>query len=289
MPKVGRDAKIHSEFSRIEALPVFPAVAVKVLEIRNRPDHSSAEIADCVRRDTALTTRVLALANSALFAPRRPIATLPHAIAFVGEAAVTAAVVAAAMERMLGQPGKPLGEPERVLWRHSLLVAAFARRMARRRGLDGDEALVIGLLHDIGLLQLRSRPAESLEELRRARADGRSPRAAEALVFGAHHADVGAAMLVTLGVPEDVAHAVSLHHGPQANAPASVADCVHVGDWLAAEMGFVPEEEAPASAPREYVLQRLAIRGSHIQDERDAVEVEIADVERRLGAALPSA
>ncbi len=269
--------------ARIDELPVFPGVAVRVLSIVRDPKHAAVDVARCIEADPALATRVLALANSALFAPRRPIRTLSHAALYIGERALTGAVVAAAVERFFaGGAPRPRGGEE-ILWRHSLAVAAEARSLARRVGLDGDRALVLGILHDVGLLYLRSEAAALAEEIEQSRAAGLDRHAAEVATFGADHSTLGGALLASFGLPPDLAHGVMLHHAPPDDAPATEEDCVHAADSIAALAGLAPAEEIGSDPPHAAVMARLGIREEDLAKLRDALPEELRAMEQSLG------
>jgi len=268
--------------ARIDELPVFPAVAVRVLAIVRDPKHSTLDVAKCVEADPALATRVLALANSALFSPRRPIRTLTHATMFIGERALTGAVVAAAIERFYGR-GSPQAAQHEPIWRHSLAVGAIARELARRVGLDAERAMALGLIHDVGLLHLRVEADALGDEIRAAREMGLPQRAAEIATFGADHALLGGAILASLGLPEDLADGVTEHHDPPDDAPASEEDCLHVADAIASAAEIAPDEELDPEPPRDAVLYRLALGSVDLENEVAKVPEMVDALERSLG------
>ncbi len=61
-------------------LPTLPKVALKVRTAVEKGDHSATEIAELLAQDTALSVRLLQLANSPLYRARTKIDSLQMAI-----------------------------------------------------------------------------------------------------------------------------------------------------------------------------------------------------------------
>jgi HD-like signal output (HDOD) protein len=68
----------------VGTLNMLPAVAVQALQIANNPDCDLGKLAGVIQRDLKLTTMILRMANSALFSPPKPIASLHHAVLTIG-------------------------------------------------------------------------------------------------------------------------------------------------------------------------------------------------------------
>lgn len=271
--------------ARIDELPVFPAVAVRVLGVLKQADHDVCDVARCVELDPALAVRVLALANSALFSPKRPIRTIAHATLYIGERALFGAVLAAAAERFFHAKPLPTTANEATLWEHSLAVSSIARKLAQRVGLDGDRAMALGILHDVGLLYLRTETQALQEEIEAARSAGLSRREAELATFGADHALLGGALLAAFGLPEDLANGVTTHHDVVEDAPASEEDCVHLADKIAAAAGLLPDEEVPPEEPSPLLLSRLAVDVITLEELVKEAPADLAAMQQQLGVA----
>ena len=59
----------------VGTLNMLPTVAVQALQIANDPECDLGKLAGVIQRDLKLTTLILRMANSALFAPPKPIAS----------------------------------------------------------------------------------------------------------------------------------------------------------------------------------------------------------------------
>lgn len=142
--RVIRHAELH--------LPMLPQVVQRALVMAQSEDVDFNRLATVLEADAALTASILRRANSAESAPVDRITRLPDALARLGRRKVLAVVAAAATKRVtLEATGL---DPRRALqiWHTSAAAAAVMHVAARHFGLPADEAALIGLLHDLGVL-----------------------------------------------------------------------------------------------------------------------------------------
>ena len=148
-------AKIRDDikYNRL-ALPTLPEVAMKVRKVVENPNASVSQMAKVLNADPALSARLLRVANSPLHRARSPIESVQTAVARLGVKLVRNLVSALVMEQLYNSgSNKRINEELSKLWTHSVSVAALSNVMARKfTSLSADEAMLAGLLHDIGKL-----------------------------------------------------------------------------------------------------------------------------------------
>jgi HD-like signal output (HDOD) protein len=144
-------------------LPPPPQVAVEVTRL-TRADETdegnvtanAAELAKLIQRDVALAGQVMRVANSALYARRTPVVTLPQAIAWLGMREVRTIAYAVAVQGQVFASTyfrKEMTE----LWRESIITALFAQEVARLKRRNVESAYLCGLLHRVGMAIVLSR------------------------------------------------------------------------------------------------------------------------------------
>lgn len=212
-------------------LPSFPDVAVRVRKVLTDEGVTAEKIARVVGSDAGLVARVLSLANSAaLNRSGKPVNDLKSAINRIGHNNVRTAAVsfAIAQLRHAGELKNILKELEQ-LWNEATMVAALSFSVAsRQRGINADEAMLAGLLHNIGKIYILARANKHGAFLD-------DPGARDEVIRG-WHASIGKAIVENWGFPTDISEAVGEHeHIDRAPAgPADVADVLTVATMMSA-------------------------------------------------------
>jgi HD-like signal output (HDOD) protein len=189
-------------------LPVLPEVAAEVLASTSREECDLRALADLVRRDQAMATHFLRVANSPLYLPKTKIVSLQQALARLGMSAVREiALLISVKTRTFQVRGYERQLKEQ--FRHSLGAALFAQEIARMRRYNVEEAFLAGLLHDVG------RPVllQALVDLHREAGLVPVSAAIEAAAT-ADHARVGSSLIAKWSLPASLAATILCHHTP---------------------------------------------------------------------------
>jgi HD-like signal output (HDOD) protein len=227
------DANIRALVAGIDHLPSAPDVYFKLTQALARPDTSIAEIAEIIRKDPAISAKILQLVNSAYFGLPQRVATLQQAVSYLGVDPIKALALSAHVFGTF-EGATAAGLSIDGLQKFSFLTASLAKRFAADKML-GDEAFTSGIVHDVGRLMLAMRMPERFQEIQRAAASsGRAAHAVEREQLGASHAEVGAYLLGAWGLPLSVVEAVAFHHTPSAacDGAREVLAVVHVAGAL---------------------------------------------------------
>jgi len=186
-------------------LPALPEVALKARKLLNDQATTSNQISKVISADAVITTKLLRVVNSPLYRSRTQVEDVKMAITRLGNANVRSLVTSLAMEQLY-----QAGSSETVTlklkenWKHSLHVAALSFVIARDfTELSPDEAMLGGLIHDIGVLPVLQY-AELLPEVLSNKA------ALDRLTF-ALHTKIGELILKKWNFPEELV-AVACEH-----------------------------------------------------------------------------
>jgi HD-like signal output (HDOD) protein len=140
-------------------LPSFPDVAQRVQRALEDPRTTPAKVARVIGIDAALAVRILQLANSAFLNPSaKPITELQQAVNRLGHQLVRCTAVSFSLQQMTKSQEAVLRPQLHELWRQGTLVASIAYVLAREtKAANPEEALVAGLMHNIGSLYIITR------------------------------------------------------------------------------------------------------------------------------------
>ncbi len=201
---------VHELLDDIKAnritLPTLPEVANKIRTIVDNPNSSANDLYDTLKLDAALSARLLKLANSPLFRAKKSIEDLNTAITRLGNRNIKNLVTNLVLEQMFQSECYSLEVQNKLKaqWKHNLRIAAISYFLAKNyTSLNADEAMMAGLIHDIGTLPIIEY-AESIPEL------SSNPAALEMLVSKLH-TNIGRLILKKWRFPESLITVASEH------------------------------------------------------------------------------
>jgi putative nucleotidyltransferase with HDIG domain len=147
-------------------LPTLPEVALRVRDVVDDENANAAQIAEIIAQDAALSARLIQVANSPLYRGGREIDRLSMVVSRLGSKLVRNLVTSQVMKQMFQATNDIVDQRLRAVWEHSVQVAAIARALSgRSRNVMPDQAMLAGLLHDIGTLPILYRAEERSELL----------------------------------------------------------------------------------------------------------------------------
>lgn len=269
-------ADIARDLSGDVIFPTYLDASLGVLHALKSPSISIEQVAEVVRIEPLVASKLLHLANSVAYNPAgRPVTHIEQAIQRLGFASVRSVALNVAMQQMLRSRNlAPFEDIARQTWERTLLVAAISRTLARRLGrVDPEDALLAGLVCDIGVFYLLYRAAEYPEYHER--------RAELIELIRGWHASIGDSLLEVLGIPETVRAAIRTQHEGNGTAGGDVASC-SLADVLhfATLLADAPCPWAAETTPDPEVAEQRARFADLIADAWDdirAIQASLAD------------
>jgi putative nucleotidyltransferase with HDIG domain len=259
----------------------LPEIFLKINEMIDSPRYSAADIGRVVSNDTALSARLLKIANSVFYGFPSQIDTISRAITVIGTRELRELILATSVIRCFkGLPNDLVTMED--FWRHSVCCGLAARSLAKQRGEQLVERFfVAGLLHDIGsLLVYRKIPELAREALLRAQHNNVPLYKAEQEVMGFDHAMVGAEILRKWKLPEHFQESTEFHHNPtRALRYPNQTALIHIADVVsdALQYGNSGDPHVPPMDPQAWQMAGLS---------DDIISPVIADVEQQFNHVL---
>jgi HD-like signal output (HDOD) protein len=202
-------------------LPSFSAPAVSTLSLL-RSDADMSQIVQRLMADPGLNVRILRRVNSAAFGLRRKVTNLEHAANLLGRSRIESLVLTAAVSDSLPSPS---GIDTAGFWQTSARRACLARHLASLLCPSQEtEAFTAALLQDMAVPFLAESSLDRYAAIykRFVIDDSSTLQEMEQGAFGYDHAQVGALMAETWGLPEPLVTAIADHHLPGQCAPLTV-------------------------------------------------------------------
>lgn len=258
---------IGSFIRQVGTLPSLPTLYHELTQAVGDPNASITAIGSIVRKDQSLTSRLLKLANSALYSFPSQVETIEEALQLIGlREMCDLALATSVISTFKNLPPELVNVAD--FWRHSIACGVTCGLLAENNHDPAAERFFVGgLLHDIGRLVmfLKARD-QSLEILHRCEAEGAPSCAVERLVLGFDHATLGGELLALWHLPSTLVEMVRRHHQPLGLSLASSdVAAVHYADFIVTALEFGSSGESGVSPLSEEAHQRCALEASQVE------------------------
>jgi len=238
-------------------LPVFRAVALKMLNLLGNEQAEVQTLASLLRSDPGLSAQVLSAANSPLYGNSQHIDNLSRAILVLGFDRTKALTLTLALKSFLKKPSNPKAMES--CWQHSLASALVAEELAPLYEIDKDQAYTAALIHDVGRLGLMLAYGEHYTPVLEAPHDSAAAcLESERNLFEMDHCQAGLWLTQRWGFPPAYSRVAGCHHDELPAAPQDLASLAHAACLLADALGFqaVAWSEPPSA---ERILAQLPV------------------------------
>jgi putative nucleotidyltransferase with HDIG domain len=210
---------VRERIQKLSSLPSLAVVKYQLIKTINKENASIEDIAEIIKHDQALASRVIAIANSAFLGYPGRIGAIEQAVMLLGFDLVRSISLAASIFNVFASQYGNFKQ----IWAHSYVVANIASALCGKAdGAERGNCFLAGLLHDIGRLALfrimsESAPGAGAHELLKLR--GEELLTAEEKVAGCSHTEAAKWFLEHLCFPEEIIIPIQNHHMPAYEGP----------------------------------------------------------------------
>jgi len=263
----------------------MPGAAMKLLALTDDPDLSVSQIDNILRQDAGHTANLLKLANSAYFGIPSKVGSVRQAVLLLGLRRLIQMVIASCVSGILSKPVAGYDLPPGELWRHSIAVSVAAEGLVKELNLvAAEEIFTAALLHDVGKLALGDFVEDDFKKIEAVLTRGIAFDAAENLVLGTNHAEIGARILNQWSFPPEIVNAVRWHHDPESAAKVDLMlDVVHVANVLCLMSDVGADRHGMQQQPSAAVIERLGLESYHLEKVAGQTSQWVAELTEVLG------
>ncbi len=192
-------------------LPTLPEVALRVRDTLEDENSSLIDVAKIITSDAALSARMIQVSNSPLLRAANPIESVEAAVTRMGSNMIRNLVTSMVMEQMFQATSDVTDKRLRKIWEHSTEVAAISHALASQfTKLQPEQAMLAGLVHDIGALPILSRAEDYPDLLDDEETLDR--------IINSVHTTIGAEILRKWNFPEELILVAEEHEDLQRNS-----------------------------------------------------------------------
>lgn len=265
-------------------LPSLPAVAYEVLELTRGDDVDLKAVADAIRNDQGLATKVIRTVNSSYYALSKPCATIHQAMVYLGLNTVKTIVLSFTLADTLDSSDESEDAFDfELYWRRTLYAAAAARTLAERTKVcPPEEAYLAAIMQDMGMIALlRALDKRYAHLVNEVGLDHRQLARAERDDLGLTHLEVGAELAKRWKLPDQFVEAVQHHEWPD-NAPEEwrpLVRIVHLS--MLVSIGMAMPQQTNVMALFERLIQSwFSVPSCDIQSILETIQTGVRELGR---------
>ncbi len=235
------------KFKKIRTLP---HIVSRLVQLVNDEDSTLQDFEEVIRMDPALVARLLTLVNSSYFGLTRKVDSISRAVALLGMKNLHNIAVTDAIQGMLRSDfGTTEFSPQR-LWLHSAASSICCKMIAERIfTINGDDAYLCGILHDIGLIvEMEAEKETFLKLIERLVCDGPTIIELEEELFQSNHCQIGYMLAQDWHIAAPIADAIRDHHQDDGMIiPHSPTGILQMSEYIIQQLGFSIKDGLTAS------------------------------------------
>ena len=240
----------------VDQMPPFPKSVHRIIELSADMNCGPKDLVQVIEHDPVITMKLLKLVNSAFFSLSRSIASVRHALVYLGLNTVKNLALSIATVDSLPRKNMACFNTHDFLL-HSLTTASIAQHIAKEFNIESDttDVFVAALLHDFGKAVLAQfEPGLFAQAVEESLTNKEPLHLAELRIIGADHAQVGGMLAEKWELPKELVDCIQEHHQ---GISSPLGDCVFVANQISkqAEFGHAGNiiiEEFP-----DYIIQRF--------------------------------
>ena len=217
-------------------LPSIPGVAMKIVDLANKPETSMAQICDYVTMDPALSAKFLKVARSPLYLTRRSATNVRQAISLLGTHASIMIALSFSLVHSNQEPPGSQHIDRSHFWRRAMLSGLACRALGEKSNLKKlDDLFLAGLLQDIGILVFDAMMPLEYRQINQQADTHETLIQAERATFGTGHDEVGYWLLKRWKLPDYLALSCLANHSlkKEKEAMSKMSACIAVSGMIA--------------------------------------------------------
>ena len=209
-------------------MPPLSEPMARALEAIRAPQVDTRALSRLLMQDTILASKTFKLVNSPYFsASSKQLSSINKALLSLGAMKVKNIIIALVLQKLYETEGPA------DLFEHSLRCATACEFLANEyKCINPDDAFILGFLHDIGQVILKSKYPKYIDVYNEAKGNYDVLVAAEMKNFGVTHSVLGAKLCEKWRLPAILSDTLYYHHAPRMAKIPFAAGIVYISDRL---------------------------------------------------------
>ncbi len=240
-------ARLIKKYKRGNTLP---HIVTRLAQLINDEDSTLRDFEEIISLDPALVGRLLTLVNSSYYGLVHKVDSVSRAIALLGMKNLHNIAVTDALKGMFRSKKCNATFSHDRLWIHCAATGICSKMVAERIfSINGDDAYLAGILHDIGLIvEWQEAEKKFLEVYNQLQPDGPSIIELEQEYIGTDHCEIGYLLAGEWQMSESLCEAIRDHHSKnESTTPESLTGILQMSEYILSQLDFTLKKNIPVS------------------------------------------
>jgi HD-like signal output (HDOD) protein len=204
---------INDILKKVDEFPTLPTIYSSLMDLMENPRTTTYELAALLSQDQASASKLLKVANSAIYGFQGRISTISQAILYIGFDEVKNLVTALTILRLFDSLESKHEINPVDLWKHSIGVGIITRLIGKSSGIRNlENYFLAGILHDLGkLVFLKILPVEYAKVIEFSVDFKLTVREAELKLLGLTHTVIGELLADKWRLPTSIKQTIRYH------------------------------------------------------------------------------
>ncbi len=269
--------KAEELIQRFKRVRTLPHIVSRLTRLINDENSTLQDFEEVIRSDPALVARLLTLVNSSYYGVVRKVDSISRAVALLGMKNLHNIAMTDALQSMAGRDRKTGTFSFSHLWLHCTACGICCKMIAERIfSINGDDAYLTGILHDIGLIvEVQVDGENFLQAFDALKAEPPAIVDLENRYLGTNHCRIGYLLAREWLLADPIAEAIRDHHAVTDDlTPASPTGILQLSEYIVSQLGY--------SMKSNVALPLAPVLVNHLQDNMEEYKVLAEDLPEEI-------
>jgi putative nucleotidyltransferase with HDIG domain len=232
----------------------LPHIAIKLTKLISDENSTMQDFEKMIRMDPTLVLRILRGANSPYYGVRQKVNSISRAVVVIGINNLRNMVVTEGLKKIFKDKKSKNAFSRNRLWLHCAAVSICSQMiMERIFGLNGEDAFLCGILHDIGMIvEDQTAPDLFYKVCNTYNENSKSITDYEKEIVGTDHCEIGHLLAKDWQLPIEIQEGIQRHHKTLDHvSPSSLTGVIQLAEYIVSQLDYtaIPGMNAKLSLP----------------------------------------
>lgn len=219
----------------------LPHITIKLTKLISDENSTMQDFENMIKMDPTLVLRILRGANSPYYGLRQKVNSISRAVVVIGINNLRNMIVTEGLKEIFKDKNRKSAFSRNRLWLHCAAVSICSQMiMERIFGLNGEDAFLCGILHDIGMIvEDQTAPDLFYKACNMYNENSKPITDCEKDIVGTNHCEIGYLLAKDWQLPTEVQKGIQQHHkNLDRVSPSSLTGTIQLAEYIVSRLDY---------------------------------------------------